>query len=273
VPSPEAARRLKASGEAVATEAERGVAEDVLEAHGDDPEAYDPVDEFGRDPVFDDGDPSERGAMPPWEGMDEDPEAADAPERRAADVRIVPSASGSFTVIVNRLPGGTRDGQHARQHDALETVCRVLANEQCGYLTSGNKSDLRPLTQADLARASRVDSGTVQRLVHGHKRIELPWGDVVPLSHLLGDPKEARVAFIVDLLRTRDQVTRDPGGTVVKVGQLVTKQEIVGEVQRKLGRSGNSEPHVREMMWQHDLPWDVDERRRRYEEGSDWWSY
>ena len=268
--NPEIATQIESTLEELRTESESGAEEDHEEAAGDDQEAFDPIDEYGVDPSFDDGSPDERGTADTqaWDRVDGGP--GDRDEWTSAGTPdVLLSRHGDVIDVVVLGPRDPRAKNGAGP--PLDVLCGEIMRRQAKYFESGDMADLKPMTQADLVRNTGLDKGTVARLVRT-KRVRLPWGTVAGLADLLCDPTQARVDFIAELFRHHDAVTREPGGVVVAVGALLTKHEVVEAVQREFGAHGNSEQSIRAIMKEFDLPHDVKKRGQRYTSGSDWWS-
>jgi hypothetical protein len=237
----------------------------------DDVESFDPIEEYGIDPLFDDGDPSESARPSGWDALDAPTD--DEHEVAAiidADVLVVPSAGG-FAAVLSPVYRGKALRTDVEDENALQALCNEILRQQKEYLQSGDEARRRPLTQAALAVVARVHPGTVSRLVK-NRTVELPWGEMASLDSLLASPTDARVGVIAQVLRELDVVERDGGGTVIAVRSLATKADIVARSQQQFGKGGTSEASVRRLMEEHDIPLKPEQRRLRYEEGSDWWS-
>ena len=269
-PSPERGARLEESLEDQVEELECGITDDDEQA--DDAESYDPTSDYGLDPSFDDGDPSESGREGGgWDGIDDaniDEGAALVPH--APDATIVPEGAG-FRVLISQIRRGLPLPTDKDDEDAFLRICQAVASRQKEFLLTGDGQTMNPMTQADLVAIAHVDAARVSRLVT-NRSVELPSGEVLPLFQLLQDPADARASCIEKILQELDDVVRDRGGAVVTVRSLASKEEIVKQVRQKFGEAGSSEASVRAIMKARDLPVDPRKRRERYEEGSDWWS-
>lgn len=267
-PSPARNARLEESLEEQVEELEGGLSVGERE---DDAEPYDPMADYGLDPLFDDGDPSETGRdNGGWDDVDGAGPEEGGHLSPAPDAIIVPAGAG-FTVLISRIRRGLPLPTDKDDEDALVKICREVAARQGEFLRTADESSLVSLTQAQLVAATNVDAERVSRLVK-NRVVELPSGEVLALSELLQDPTGARATFIERLLLELDKVDRDLDGCALAVHSLVSKDKIVGRVRQEFGNAGNSEASVRAVMKAHDLPSDPRKRRARYEEGSDWWS-
>lgn len=66
----------------------------------------------------------------------------------------------------------------------LIKIAETLVEAQRDFLLTGDKKTLQSMTQSDLARACGLSESTISRAV-GHKSVQLPWGQLVPISFFL----------------------------------------------------------------------------------------
>ncbi|MES2464081.1 MAG: hypothetical protein V4671_26205 [Armatimonadota bacterium] len=86
------------------------------------------------------------------------------------------------------LSGVTRRGQ------TLRRIAALLTELQPGFLETGNRAFLRPLTRQTLAESLELDESVVSRAV-SDKWVQLPSGEVVPLDAFFGNSHAIRDAL------------------------------------------------------------------------------
>ncbi|GAB4454107.1 MAG: RNA polymerase factor sigma-54 [Armatimonadaceae bacterium] len=82
-----------------------------------------------------------------------------------------------------------------RRGQTLRRIANSLVREQQGYLETGNRAFLRPLTRQALAEQLGLDESVVSRAV-ADKWVQLPNGDVIPLDTFFGNAHAVREALV-----------------------------------------------------------------------------
>ena len=82
----------------------------------------------------------------------------------------------------------------ARRGRTLRAIAQSLVELQHGYLETGNRSFLRPLTRAALSERLGLDESVISRAVT-EKFAQLPSGEVVPLDAFFGNHHAVREAL------------------------------------------------------------------------------
>lgn len=82
----------------------------------------------------------------------------------------------------------------ARRGQTLRKIANALAELQQGYLETGNRAFLRPLTRQTLAELLELDESVVSRAV-ADKWAQLPGGEVVALDAFFGNAHAVREAL------------------------------------------------------------------------------
>lgn len=118
---------------------------------------------------------------PLWQRFAEQPEAADGAMRRY--IREHVERAQAF------LTGVSRRGQ------TLRRLAAALTEMQQGYLETGNRAFLRPLTRQFLAEYLELDESVISRAV-ADKWVQLPSGEVVPLDAFFGNAHAVRDALV-----------------------------------------------------------------------------
>ena len=89
-----------------------------------------------------------------------------------------------------------------RRGRTLRAIAQALAELQQGYLETGNRAFLRPLTRAYLSERLSLDESVISRAV-ADKFARLPSGEVLPLDAFFGNAHAVREA-LVTLIDTED---------------------------------------------------------------------
>ncbi len=97
------------------------------------------------------------------------------------------------------LQGLTRRGR------TLRAIAGALAELQQGYLETGNRAFLRPLTRASLSERLGLDESVISRAV-ADKFAQLPSGEVIPLDAFFGNAHAVREALLM-LVSSEDPTT------------------------------------------------------------------
>jgi RNA polymerase sigma-54 factor len=82
----------------------------------------------------------------------------------------------------------------SRRGQTLRRIAASLTELQAGYLETGNRAFLRPLTRQTLAESLELDESVVSRAV-SDKWVQLPSGEVVPLDAFFGNSHAIRDAL------------------------------------------------------------------------------
>lgn len=83
----------------------------------------------------------------------------------------------------------------ARRGRTLRAIAQALVELQHGYLETGNRSFLRPLTRASLSERLGLDESVISRAV-ADKFAQLPSGEVMPLDAFFGSAHAVREALV-----------------------------------------------------------------------------
>ena len=81
-----------------------------------------------------------------------------------------------------------------RRGRTLRAIAQALAELQQGYLETGDRAFLRPLTRATLSERLALDESVISRAV-ADKFAQLPGGDVLPLDAFFGNAHAVRDAL------------------------------------------------------------------------------
>lgn len=81
-----------------------------------------------------------------------------------------------------------------RRGRTLRAIAQALAELQQGYIETGNRAFLRPLTRATLSERLALDESVISRAV-ADKFAQLPSGDVLPLDAFFGNAHAVRDAL------------------------------------------------------------------------------
>ena len=87
------------------------------------------------------------------------------------------------------LSGLTRRGR------TLRLIAHTLAHIQQGFLETGNRAFLRPLTRQTLSEELELDESVISRAV-AEKWAQLPGGEIVPLDAFFGNSHAVREALV-----------------------------------------------------------------------------
>ena len=82
----------------------------------------------------------------------------------------------------------------SRRGQTLRRIAAALPELQPGYLETGNRAFLRPLTRQTLAENLSLDESVVSRAV-ADKWVQLPTGDVIALDAFFGNSHAIRDAL------------------------------------------------------------------------------
>ena len=82
----------------------------------------------------------------------------------------------------------------ARRGRTLRSIAQSLVELQPGFLETGNRAFLRPLTRASLSERLGLDESVISRAV-ADKFVQLPSGEVVPLDAFFGNAHAIREAL------------------------------------------------------------------------------
>jgi RNA polymerase sigma-54 factor len=83
----------------------------------------------------------------------------------------------------------------SRRGRTLRLIAHTLAHVQQGFLETGNRAFLRPLTRQTLAEELELDESVVSRAV-AEKWAQLPGGELVPLDAFFGNAHAVREALV-----------------------------------------------------------------------------
>ena len=83
-----------------------------------------------------------------------------------------------------------------------------LVRKQVIYFDIGNNANLLPFTQKELAREISMAPSSVSRAIR-YKSLVTPWGEEIPLKHLLPGPKQFKKRVIRQLLQAETDITSD----------------------------------------------------------------
>ncbi|MBC8139477.1 MAG: hypothetical protein H8F28_26665 [Fibrella sp.] len=90
----------------------------------------------------------------------------------------------------------------SRRGRTLRLIAHALAHVQQGFLETGNRAFLRPLTRQILAEELELDESVISRAV-AEKWAQLPGGEMVPLDAFFGNAHAVREA-LVSLVASED---------------------------------------------------------------------
>lgn len=79
----------------------------------------------------------------------------------------------------------------ARRRNTIERITRALIDCQLGYISTGKRGFIRPLTRAQLGLMVNLHESTVSRALQ-HKYVQIPIGDVVPFVIFFGSVASAQ---------------------------------------------------------------------------------
>lgn len=82
----------------------------------------------------------------------------------------------------------------ARRGQTLRRIAKALVQQQQGYLETGNRAFLRPLTRQTLAESLGLDESVISRAV-ADKWAQLPSGEIVALDAFFGNAHAVREAL------------------------------------------------------------------------------
>jgi RNA polymerase sigma-54 factor len=82
----------------------------------------------------------------------------------------------------------------SRRGQTLRRIAAQLVRHQQGFLDTGNRAFLRPLTRQSLAEALGLDESVISRAV-ADKWAQLPGGEIVPLDAFFGNAHAVREAL------------------------------------------------------------------------------
>ncbi|GAH45878.1 unnamed protein product, partial [marine sediment metagenome] len=85
--------------------------------------------------------------------------------------------------------------------DTLTKILQNIIDRQAVYLESGNLRALLPFSQKELAEKIELAPSSVSRAIRG-KSIDTPWGEEIPLKHLLPRPKRFKKELLRQLLES-----------------------------------------------------------------------
>jgi hypothetical protein len=92
--------------------------------------------------------------------------------------------------------------------DTINILLQSLVRKQTLYLETGDKMSLLPFTQKELASEIGLAPSTVSRAIR-YKSVVIPWGEEIPLKHLLPGPKQFKKRLIKQLLHTEPRLVSD----------------------------------------------------------------
>jgi len=145
-----------------------------------------------------------------------------------------------------------------RRKSTLYRVLEALLDLQSEYLTSGDPSARRPVTQISVAKRLDVSASVLNRLV-SNKSIRLPWGLEAPLTALMPSAKRLLLDRVDELAtaqpsfsdeRLREELARLFGARLSRrsVAQYRKDLGLAGVNERRKAcaarRPGSSETHI-----------------------------
>jgi len=83
----------------------------------------------------------------------------------------------------------------ARRGRTLRLIAQALIEHQQGFIETGNRAFLRPLTRQALSEKLRLDESVISRAV-AEKWVQLPGGEVVALDAFFGNAHAVREALV-----------------------------------------------------------------------------
>ncbi|MBQ0015538.1 MAG: RNA polymerase factor sigma-54 [Bacteroidales bacterium] len=108
----------------------------------------------------------------------------------------------------------------SQRHQTLYVVASAIIQAQSQYFKSGNREDLKPLLQKDIAQATNYDDSTISRIVNS-KNIQTDFG-IIPLKEcfstsiqtqsgeeITNHTVQQRIAYIIQTENKRQPLTDD----------------------------------------------------------------
>jgi hypothetical protein len=93
-----------------------------------------------------------------------------------------------------------------KRKTTLYRTLEILISVQAEYLTSGDPSRRRPLSQKTLAKNLEVDASVINRLV-SNKSVQLPWGMEAPISVLLPSSKAVNLDRLYTIAAAKPELS------------------------------------------------------------------